>query len=439
VSGINVDLTGPSITATVSPARPASGWWNIASGAPTVSFVCSDGGSGLAGTCPDPYTFGGGEDLSYSQTIYDNAGNSATAGVSNIDVDLTAPSITATVSPARPASGWWNIASGAPTVSFVCSDGGSGLAGTCPDPYTFGEGENQSYSQTVYDNAGNSASNGTSDIDVDLTAPSITAIVSPARPASGWWNIASGAPTVTYTCGDGTSGVKSCTMRYTFVEGADQSHTGYAEDNTGNTNSASVSDIDVDLTAPTLTWSSVLPADGGVYYYMFVPAEPTCNAVDTLSGPNGCAVTGYGTGLGSHTITATALDVAGNSYSESRTYTVNKWTMNGFFQPVDMGNVWNTVKKGSTVPLKWRIFAGTTELKDISYIRSVMSISVACTAFGTEDAVEEIVTTGGTVLRYDTVGGQFIDNWKVPSTVGCYRVVMTALDGSQIAAYFKIK
>jgi hypothetical protein len=47
------------------------------------------------------------------------------------------------------------------------------------------------------------------------------------------------------------------------------------------------------------------------------------------------------------------------------------------------------------------------------------------------------------VLRYDGTSSQFIDNWKTPSGGGvvgkCYRVTMTALDGSKISAFFKLK
>ncbi len=56
-----------------------------------------------------------------------------------------------------------------------------------------------------------------------------------------------------------------------------------------------------------------------------------------------------------------------------------------------------------------------------------------------KDAVE-IVSTGGTSLRYDTTGGQFIQNWKTPTGAGtCYSATMTAADGSAITAYFKLK
>ena len=58
-------------------------------------------------------------------------------------------------------------------------------------------------------------------------------------------------------------------------------------------------------------------------------------------------------------------------------------------------------------------------------------------AGATEDAIE-VTATGGTSLRYDTTGGQFIYNWKTPTGAGsCYKVTMTANDGSTITAYFK--
>ena len=118
------------------------------------------------------------------------------------------------------------------------------------------------------------------------------------------------------------------------------------------------------------------------------------------------------------------------------------WTLNGFFQPVDMGNVWNTSKNGSTVPLKFKIFAGTTELTDVSAVKSLQYRLVSCSTLpgATEDAIETLAATGSTVLRYDATGGQFIFNWKTPSTASkCYQVTMTTQDASSITAFFKLK
>ena len=117
----------------------------------------------------------------------------------------------------------------------------------------------------------------------------------------------------------------------------------------------------------------------------------------------------------------------------------NPLTLKGFYQPVDMNDVYNIVKGGSTVPLKFEIFAGSTELTDIAYIKSLTYTLTSCDTNATTDDIETI-TTGGTSLRYDTIAGQFIYNWKTPKTAGrCYRVAMTTLDGSTLMAYFKLK
>jgi hypothetical protein len=51
-----------------------------------------------------------------------------------------------------------------------------------------------------------------------------------------------------------------------------------------------------------------------------------------------------------------------------------------------------------------------------------------------------MVTTGGTSLRYDSTGGQFIYNWQTPKKPNtCYNVTMTATDGSTLTAYFKLR
>jgi hypothetical protein len=61
---------------------------------------------------------------------------------------------------------------------------------------------------------------------------------------------------------------------------------------------------------------------------------------------------------------------------------------------------------------------------------------VACEAGAPEEWVD-VVTTGGTALRYDTTGGQFVQNWKTPTVVGCYFVRVTG-DGLLLSARFKV-
>jgi hypothetical protein len=119
---------------------------------------------------------------------------------------------------------------------------------------------------------------------------------------------------------------------------------------------------------------------------------------------------------------------------------VKSWTIAGFYQPVDMGNIWNTVKGGSTVPLKFEVFAGSTELTSTSVVSSFTSGVVPCGTLADPTADIELTSTGGTSLRYDTTAGQFIQNWQTPKSPGlCYKVTMKTQDGSSISALFKLK
>jgi hypothetical protein len=127
-------------------------------------------------------------------------------------------------------------------------------------------------------------------------------------------------------------------------------------------------------------------------------------------------------------------------------FVVGSWTTSGFYQPVDMSTtvtVWNTIKGGSTVPLKFNLFAGSVEKTNVSDIMSFYQYSMDCST-GVDDTVDPtLLTTGGTILRYAGTpgsGGQFIQNWQTPKQAGkCYKVTMTAQDGSTISAFFKTK
>ena len=129
-----------------------------------------------------------------------------------------------------------------------------------------------------------------------------------------------------------------------------------------------------------------------------------------------------------------------NTQSGDVAITINAWSLTGFYQPVTMTvGVFNTVKGGSTVPLKFNIYttaAHTTEMTSLSDVSGFGVVQIGCGASGQEDPVD-FVTTGGTSLRYDS---QFIQNWQTPKGAGyCYRVSMTARDGSVIQALFKTK
>lgn len=351
--------------------------------------------------------------------------------------DTTAPTAAPAQSPLANANGWNN---GDVLVAWNWTDnaGGSGIdAAACTTSSTSsGEGE-IALNATCKDLAGNTG-NASYSVKVDKTAPTASASASPTANLNGWNKT---DVTVSFSGSDTLSGVDSCDADVLLSsEGAGQSASGTCTDKAGNVSApATASGINIDKTQPTVSLVGG-PADDGTYYFGFVPAPPTCNGSDLLSGLDGiCLVSGYSNAVGSHTVTATANDQAGNTNSDSHSYTVLAWTLNGFYQPVDMGGVFNAVKGGSTVPLKFEVFAGATELTEVGYIKSLRSGGVACNATAPVDDIETSAT-GGTSLRYDTTAGQFIYNWQTPKQAGkCYSVTMTTQDGSSLSAYFRLK
>jgi hypothetical protein len=270
---------------------------------------------------------------------------------------------------------------------------------------------------------------------VDTGDPTIDHTLNPASPNDNDWYKTSVA--IDFSCDDSGSGIKSCEGDITLGEGKDQSVTGTATDWADNTATETVSGINIDKTPPTVGFTGG-PTDN--YYFGNDPAAPTCDATDSLSGLGSCEITGGGNSLGQHTYTATAKDKAGNTATANLNYEVLPWTVKGFYQPVDMNGVWNTVKGGSTVPLKFQVFAGSTELTNTSSVKSFTQKTVACP--GASAATDEIetVTTGGTSLRYDSTSGQFIQNWQTSKKAGtCYVTTITSQDGSTVNASFILK
>jgi len=220
--------------------------------------------------------------------------------------DMVAPSIVGSANPDANAAGWNNSDV---LVSFVCTDADSGVA-SCTAPTTLStEGAGQSVTGTAVDNAGNTSSTTVSDINIDKTAPTITASRSVEPNAAGWNNT---PVTVSFACDDALSGVASCSADHTIsTEGADQSASGNAVDAADNMASATVSGINIDMTAPELSVA------GGGMFGVDEDVNATCSATDALSGvaSTSCgSVSGpaYLLGVGTVDLAATATDNAGN-------------------------------------------------------------------------------------------------------------------------------
>lgn len=266
---------------------------------------------------------------------------------------------------------------------------------------------------------------------------------------SGWWKAAPGTTASSATAGAtiAYSGAENGTYGSTAPVLGEGETTVWAKATNCGLSTIAFKTYKVDSNAPSISISGV-PAS---FHFGLAPAvTPTCVGIDPTPGSGltgSCTISGWNpaAAVGDHTVTGSQSDVAGNEGQNTAGYTVLAWTLKGFYHPVDMVPpsspdtiVWNTVKSGSTVPLKFEVSAGTTELTDPAFVRPLFAKQVACVG-SVEDGIE-VTTTGGTSLRYDATSGQFINNWQTPRNAGsCYKVTMTTADNSSLSAYFKLK
>lgn len=360
----------------------------------------------------------------------------ATSSATYTIVDTRAPSVPVFLG--GPAAGSTTTLGKTPTAPTCTStDTGSGLAGCVVTGYSSAVGTH-TLTATATDHVGNtSTATRTYTVIQDGTAPVITRSVSPAAPdgQNAWYrSVVAVSWTVTDPESSHTSSGCVDTTISTDTPGQDVT---CSASSTGGSASDSLT-LKRDATPPAIELVGG-PAGGGTWVFGSVPTAPTCTASDATSGLAGtCLVTGYSTQVGTHTVTATAVDRAGNSAAAQRSYTVSPWTLRGFTAPVDTDGVVNTVKGGSTVPLKFTVLAGTTPVTATTAVTFTTARTICSTGAPVDEV--ETTTTDNTGLRYDTASGQFIQSWKTPKQPGsCYRTTMTGLDGSTISALFQLK
>jgi alpha-tubulin suppressor-like RCC1 family protein len=326
---IQLDTTPPTITVTRTNADGSvytPGTWTNQS--VTVTYTCSDVTSGFLAA--NSYVCGattiGSSGLGTSSIgVSDVAGNSASAESGDIMIDKEPPSVIASAKNADgttyTAGSWTNQNV---TVSFSCSDSFSGLKDTCPAPVTISaEGTTAALgSGSISDNLGNTSSASFGPIQLDKTAPTVTATASRAANSNGWYNasVSLGFSGVDNT---GGSGGVTCDAAKTYSgpDSATASMTGNCTDAAGNVGSATAT-FPYDATRPTVTYSG----NAGTYT-VDQTITITCLADDNLSGiaSTTCAtITGpaYSFALGSNTRSASATDKAGNTGSGSTSFTV---------------------------------------------------------------------------------------------------------------------
>jgi hypothetical protein len=154
------------------------------------------------------------------------------------------------------------------------------------------------------------------------TPPAVSGSLSPAAPdgANGWyvspvgvtWNVTDNNPSVVSKNGCDPTTVSTETGGTTLTCTA----TG-----AGGTNSGSVS-FKLDSSPPTAPSITGISAKTYLAPLLPKPAAIACSATDSISGVDGCSVSGYSGKVGQHTLTATATNDAGLTSSSQLTYKV---------------------------------------------------------------------------------------------------------------------
>jgi hypothetical protein len=182
------DATKPTISASRTPEANAFGW---NAGDVVVSFACGDALSGLA-ACSGDQTLGAeGRDQSVVGTARDRAGNTDSATVGGINIDLTAPNAPSATPDRAPdyagGGGWYGdevvvTFAGAGDPELADGDDGSGVdPATVPADAVFDSSGSHTASGTVRDRAGNESATGSVTVQVDADEPSV-ALVCPSTP-----------------------------------------------------------------------------------------------------------------------------------------------------------------------------------------------------------------------------------------------------------------
>ncbi len=400
------------VTLTV-PTPWSSG--GIVSGTSAVSFTAPAD----AGTHSYTVKWGTSED-------YGNSLTGAPALVINLGVtpseppspaDITAPVVTPTVTGTLGNNGWYVSDV---TVTWTTSDPESSIGSAT------GCGITTLTSDTVGTTVTCSATNGAGlttsssvTVKIDKTAPTISGSRTPAPNANGWNNT---DVFVSFSCADSVSGIAACSGDTTVsTEGAGQSVTGTAIDFAGNTSSATVGNINIDKTAPTI---SITSPSGS--YVLGQPVAASYSCTDALSGADTCVGTVASgsnidtASIGAKSFSVNATDAAGNTASASTNYSVvYNWC--GFKQPLLVPVT--TYKTGSTIPVKFCV---------ADYNGNPIGNAVA--------TVSPVGSNGNGVDRYDADAGQYIYNLQTKGmATGSLTITVTLNDGTTHSVVVALK
>ncbi len=462
------DGTAPTSSASATKGSPASAYtfgdWTNQDVTVNLSGQDNTGGSGLkkivyttngdtpsalvGSTYSSPLAISAEGTTTVKFVAIDNANNvESPVNSVTVKIDKTAPTVNC-----GSADTAWHAAN----VSIACtaSDGPSGLADAGDASFNLttsvdagSEDNNASTnSRSISDLAGNSSTAGpVAGNKVDRKAPSVS-----CGSADNDWHAAD--VSIACTASDGGSGVAPTadegfnlsTNVPAGTETADASTaTKEVSDAVGNKVTAGpIGGNKVDKKGPAISCDAA-----PTFTVNQSPANVTGVATDGGSGPGSQPLSGAATtsSVGGGSVSLSASDAVGNQSSKGCSYSVvYNWA--GFFQPIDMGGVFNRAKAGSAIPVKFSLDGtpqpGTNTPGDAGaspVMTSAKSVKIACPSSAPIDEIEQTLSDSTSGLKYDAVADQWVYVWKTSTQLAstCQRLEVLLADGTTKTANFQ--
>ncbi len=141
---------------------------------------------------------------------------------------------------------------------------------------------------------------------------------------------------------------------------------------------------------------------------------------------------------GTKTFSVTATDGAGNTASQTRSYTV-VYAFTGFQAPVNNMPTLNTVNAGRSIPVKFRL--GGNQGLDVFALGYPRVQTISCATGALTDEIETTVTAGQSGLSYDQASGTYNYTWKTNTAWAgtCRRLILRLNDNTIHEADFKFR
>jgi len=449
---ITVDTTPPMLMFNAaSPAANAAGWNNTAV---AFSYTTTDNLSGVKSSTPNPLVLSAeGTAVTGTVTVTDVAGNSATFTSPAVKIDKTPPTLAfAAATPAPNAAGWNNTNV---SFSYTTADNLSGVASSLPaNPLVVSaEGSAVTGSVTVTDVAGNSAVFTSAAVKIDKTPPTLTfAAGSPAPNAAGWNNT---DVSFAYTASDSLSGVATSSPASPLVvsaQGTAVTGTVTVTDVAGNTAMFASSPVKIDKTAPVIAITAPTANQVFVLNSTITPSVTCAEGAGGVDIAN-CVVTPSAapytaTPVGPGTITASAVDAAGNTAGPVQVAYLVAYNFTGFQGPLQAAGTPSAPSnsgsfgQGSQISFQWTLqdFNHAFIVNGATLTNISATPSSACDGVPTGSPIPLYAPPVGTsAFSINTTTGVATFVWDTTGVAtGCYNVVVSLDDTTRHATIVNV-